>query len=96
MECGGEGGWEFVRDIELVGGFLKRAVPHDVMEPELVCVIAPDGERDWLNSSVEKRGVPQRAQDGLVLPLLSPGILVDMECDGSCRRVFDDIGSIVN
>jgi hypothetical protein len=90
------GGWEFVRDVGLGEGFLKRAVPHDVMEPEFVCVIAPDGERDWLTSSVEKIGVPQRAQEGLVLPLLSPGILVDMEDDDSCRRVFDDIGSIVS
>jgi len=39
MERGGLGGRELVDEIELAVGFLKRTVPHDVMEPEFVCVI---------------------------------------------------------
>jgi hypothetical protein len=40
MERGGEGGRELVHGIELVAGFLNRAVPHDAMEP--VFIMAPD------------------------------------------------------
>lgn len=74
--------------IALVVDFLKRAVPHEVMEPL-------DSGRDCLTSDVEKIGVPQRAQVGPLLPLLSPGIEVGVAND-SCKRAPVDIGSIVS
>ena len=85
---GGEGGRELPHGIALVEDFLKRAVPHNAMEPL-------DRGRDRLNSDVEKIGVPQRAQARPLLLLLSPGIEVGVAND-SCKRALVDIGSIVS
>lgn len=41
-------------------------------------------------------GLPQRAQEMLVLLLLSPGIVVDVEEVDSCNRVAEDMGSIIS